>query len=90
MYFIKKISSLFESILSYIYINKIILIQRKWKLFFQERKYKLHGPAYIKRELCNNETDFYSFDSIKDIPKNISFHIRIKIILFMVFILKVL
>lgn len=70
----EKIASLFETILlSYIYIDKIIRVQRKWKGTYTNNKNKLHGPAYKDRELCNNETDFYSFDSIKEIPNKYFF-----------------
>ncbi len=43
-------------------------LQKKWKDIIRFRYYKLRGPAVLCRKLCNNVTDFLSFDDIKDIP----------------------
>ena len=64
-----KLSSLFETILySYLNIEKVILIQKKIRLYLKQSKELLHGPAYYNKSICNNETDFYSFDAITEIP----------------------
>ena len=34
-----------------------------------QRKYNLsHGPAFLDRSLCNNNTDFFTMDDIADLP----------------------
>ena len=49
IYYRQKLSSLFETLLlSYVFIEKIIKIQRLWKTKFLNKKLRLHGPAYIK------------------------------------------
>ena len=42
-------------------------IQRAWRNSLTMICIKLRGPGYKKRELCVNETDFFSMDSIKNI-----------------------
>ena len=44
------------------------IIQHFWRKHSVKRYSRLHGPAQFKRELCVNETDFFTMDSIKDIP----------------------
>ena len=44
------------------------IIQHFWRKHSVKRYARLHGPAQFKRELCVNETDFFTMDSIKDIP----------------------
>jgi len=44
------------------------IIQNFWRKHSAKRYARLHGPAQFKRELCVNETDFFTMDSIKDIP----------------------
>jgi len=50
--------------LSY-YITKI---QKIYRGFLQRKYNNFHGPAYLKRELCTNTTDFMTMDDIKTIP----------------------
>lgn len=50
--------------------HKVIIIQKIWRGNLQRKYNDLHGPAFIKRNLCVNETDFYTLDDIKDIPYN--------------------
>jgi len=50
--------------LSY-YISKI---QKIYRGFLQRKYNSFHGPAYLKRELCTNTTDFMTMDDIKTIP----------------------
>jgi hypothetical protein len=45
-----------------------IKIQLKFNSFLRRKLNKLRGPALNNRDICINETDFYSFDPIRDIP----------------------
>ena len=45
-----------------------IKIQLKFNRFLRRKLNKLRGPALSNREICINETDFYSFDPIREIP----------------------
>lgn len=45
-----------------------IKIQLKFNSFLRRKLNKLRGPALNNREICVNETDFYSFDPIREIP----------------------
>ena len=44
------------------------VIQNFWRKHSIKRYARLHGPAQFKRNLCVNETDFFTMDPIKDIP----------------------
>ena len=50
-------------------IGKVILIQSLYRGNQERRRLFLGGPAIFKRSLCNNVTDFFTFDDIKDIPE---------------------
>jgi hypothetical protein len=56
----------------------IYVIQRFCKRFLYKKYKKLHGPARVKRELCVNETDFYTMEPIKDIQYNQFFSFKDK------------
>ena len=43
-------------------------IQQLFRGELQRRYNFLHGPAFLKRELCNNPCDFLTMESMKDIP----------------------
>ena len=45
-----------------------IKIQLKFHSFLRRKLNKLRGPALSNREICINETDFYSLDTIREIP----------------------
>uniref|UniRef100_A0A6C0EQQ7 SAP domain-containing protein n=1 Tax=viral metagenome TaxID=1070528 RepID=A0A6C0EQQ7_9ZZZZ len=45
----------------------IIKIQKMFRLFLIRKYNILHGPAIIKRNLCTNNSDFISMESIEDI-----------------------
>ena len=45
-----------------------IKIQLKFNRFLRRKLNKLRGPALSNREICVNETDFYSLDPIREIP----------------------
>jgi hypothetical protein len=47
-----------------------IKIQLKFNCFLRRKMNKLRGPALHDREICVNETDFYSLDPIRDIPNH--------------------
>jgi hypothetical protein len=47
-----------------------IKIQLKFNRFLRRKLNKLRGPALHNREICTNETDFYSLDPIRDIPNH--------------------
>jgi len=47
-----------------------IRIQRQWRKSYMKLYAKLHGPARFKRNMCVNETDFFTMDAVKDIPFN--------------------
>ena len=42
-------------------------IQNWYRLIFGLRAYKQYGPAYFCRELCTNDSDFFSTEPIQDI-----------------------
>jgi len=48
--------------------NIIIKIQKLWFGFIRRKFNKYHGPAFFKRNLCVNDTDFYSFEKLIDTP----------------------
>ncbi len=45
-------------------------IQKNIRRSFIRKLNKLRGPGYFKRNLCNNPTDFYTLEDIKDIDNN--------------------
>ena len=47
-----------------------IKIQLKFNRFLRGKLNKLRGPALNDRDICINETDFYSLDPIRDIPNH--------------------
>ena len=47
-----------------------IKIQLKFKSYLRRKLNKLRGPALRNRDVCINETDFYTLDPIRDIPNN--------------------
>ena len=48
-------------------INSVLKIQSNIRRFNINKNIKLRGVAYINRNLCNNDEDFYTYESIKDI-----------------------
>ena len=45
----------------------IVKIQRKFRIYLAEKYRKLNGPGFLKPSICVNDTDFFTFDSLKDI-----------------------
>lgn len=55
----------------YLYLSdKIILIQKRIRGYLQRKINSLRGPAFIKRNICNNQEDFLSFEKIQTISPN--------------------
>jgi len=48
--------------------SKTHKIQRLWRHFMLHKYNTARGPALLKRNICVNETDFFSMESIKNIP----------------------
>lgn len=72
-YYSLNLSGVKEELLNRLYnflrLNYFISkIQNKYRLHLIKKYNKSHGPAYIKRELCTNKTDFLSLEEINDIP----------------------
>ena len=56
---------------NYLYhLNNIIVIQKSTRRFLIQLYIKLHGPGFLKKELCTNDLDFCSLDTLKEIPYN--------------------
>ena len=55
----------------YVYLKLSTTIVHMQKIFrgFLQRKYnKSHGPAFYKRELCTNATDFFTMEELTALP----------------------
>ena len=66
-----KKEELIEKIYRYLYFsNKIIIIQKVVRRMIAKLYIKYHGPGYLYREKCINETDFYTLEDIKDVPSS--------------------
>lgn len=62
---------LFLALFTHLYLSKMIIkIQKRVRGNLQRKYNALHGPAVLKRGLCNNLDDFVTLEPIKDI----SFH----------------
>ena len=48
----------------------ITRIQRLIRRSFYKMHARISGPAYYDRSLCVNDTDFYSMEPVRDIPRN--------------------
>ena len=48
-------------------VNKVILLQRKFKKYLNSSKIKTQGPGIVDKSKCSNHEDFYTLDSIDDI-----------------------
>ena len=56
--------------------NNIVKIQRLVRLYFLKKYNALKGPAKFNRELCVNDTDFFSMDDVKNIPYKLFISIK--------------
>ena len=50
------------------YSYYIIKIQKIYRGYLQRKFNKSHGPAFFKRNICVNNTDFCTLDKLKEIP----------------------
>ena len=58
-----------NTIYKYLYFSYYATrIQRQWRKTYVKIYAKLRGPARFNRQLCVNETDFFTMDLIKEIP----------------------
>jgi hypothetical protein len=51
-------------------ISKAKIIQRKWRLYIIKKYNSAKGPARIKRGICLNDTDFFTTETMINIPMN--------------------
>lgn len=51
-----------------LFSNISIKIQKNWRLFIRKKLNLLYGPALINRDLCVNDTDFFTLELCKNIP----------------------
>lgn len=58
--------------------EKLKKVQRQIRYWINNSKMKVQGPAINNPKICNNETDFYSFDKLEDIPKKYFFSFKCK------------
>ena len=60
---------LINKIYNFLYFSSYaVIIQKVWKKRLFKIYNKLRGPARFNRSLCVNETDFFSMESLLDIP----------------------
>ena len=61
-------SVLLSRMFNYLYFyNPIIKIQKIFRGYIQKKCNLYHGPAFLKRELCTNTSDFLTIDDLKDL-----------------------
>ena len=66
-----KKSQLIGQLYSYLFLSKYALVIQKMIKGKLVRKWcAMHGPAYINRSLCTNQTDFFTMNELKNIPIN--------------------
>jgi hypothetical protein len=64
-----KKKDIINRIKNYLMIDKyVLLLQRFTRGYFQRTYNFLHGPANLKRDLCTNNSDFYSLEPLTEIP----------------------
>ena len=65
-----KKDELLRRIFVYLHLSSYaVSVQKTIRGYLQRFFNRLHGPAYIKRSLCVNETDFFTLDSLSEIDK---------------------
>ena len=66
-----KKSQLISQIYNYLFLSKYaIVIQKMIKGKLVRKWCTMHGPAYINRSLCTNQTDFFTMNELKNVPIN--------------------
>lgn len=60
---------LVERLFSHLKLSSyIVKIQKRFRGWLQRKYNNLHGPAYLKRQLCTNDSDFLTGDDLAIIP----------------------
>ena len=71
IYNIAKLQEFFENLLkANKFLPQVIKLQRYIKKSLNLFKQNLHGPAFNNRQLCVNDSDFFTLDELKDIPND--------------------
>jgi len=66
-----QLKSLFETLfLAIKNLNSILVIQKNFRIYNLRKNVKLRGFACYNRDICVNQTDFYTMEDISDIPNN--------------------
>ena len=66
-----KKDDLLKRIFVYLHLSShAVCIQKMFRGYLQRYFNRLHGPAYIKRSLCVNETDFFTLVPLNEIDKH--------------------
>mgnify|MGYP001253481291 CR=1 FL=1 len=76
---INKIKKIFDILKDYNQkknLKKVIKIQLSVKKYLKKKNIKLRGPGFIDRNICNNQEDFLTFESIKEIPDKYFFSFK--------------
>ena len=61
-------SQLIQRIYSFLFLSHLSVKIQKYMRGYLQRKYnRYHGPAFMKRDLCNNQIDFLSMDELTSI-----------------------
>ena len=67
----EKLNSFYQGLVNYLpNEEKIKFLQCKIREYIKLKNMKLRGPALYQRNLCNNTEDFYTFESILDLPND--------------------
>jgi hypothetical protein len=51
------------------YSSKTVLIQKLWRGHLQRRVNALRGPAFMRRSLSINDDDFFTLETVNEIPR---------------------
>uniref|UniRef100_A0A6C0E4U0 SAP domain-containing protein n=1 Tax=viral metagenome TaxID=1070528 RepID=A0A6C0E4U0_9ZZZZ len=66
-----KKDDLLKRIFLFLYLSShAISMQKLFRGYLQRYFNRLHGPAYMKRSLCVNDTDFFTLDPLNEIDKH--------------------
>jgi hypothetical protein len=56
-------------LVSFLFLSQnIVVIQKVFRGYLHRKCYNCHGPAAKNRSICNNDSDFFSTEELKDIP----------------------
>ena len=48
--------------------DNVVIIQKAWRKYLFREYNKLRGPARFSRSICVNDTDFFTMDSLSEVP----------------------